>query len=402
MSLSTTDHRSSEQTHTNFTAAAVVYLDALRACAANWVVLAHMLAFFELRWWKYQSGSLGVVVFFLLSGFLISQSMLKRQHGPGPRFGGFLADRVARIMTPYVPALLLVAAIDALFLSARFGGNGVSSGPMALLGNLFMLEDYPLFQLAEVGGVRLDWRIRPYNSAEPFWTVAIEMWIYVATGLLFFWLFLNEPLKRRWLLPLLCLSLPVLVWNAAAGPGKSLSLIWLAGALAGVVLAPLPRRLGRGRCRMTAVGMLSVGVVALFGHVRKYGFDAYNLQTACLIALIMFAPFLYLQTLQNPPPAAAKLWMSLAAYSYSLYLIHNTAIAVVWSAQDGKPTTAALLSCIALAHVLALVLYWAFERHYRLVGRWLRPRFEHALSAPAGHAAAVRAATPSSIDRPLG
>jgi peptidoglycan/LPS O-acetylase OafA/YrhL len=357
-----------------FTAATVTYLDAVRACAANWVVLAHLLGVFKLKWLTYQGGGLGVVIFFLLSGFLISQSMVKRLRTPVPRLPGFLADRVARIMTPYVPALVFVCLVDAVLLHNRFGApDGLAQGPLAFLGNLLMLEDYPLFQLAEVARLNLDGRIRPYNSAEPFWTVAIEFWLYVAVGLLFFCLVLGESIRHRWLWPLLLLSLPVLLWNAAAGAGKSLSLIWLAGALAGVALAPLPRVLGPRRSRAVAWSMLVFGLLAFTGHVRKSGFDPYTLQTACLIALMLFAPYLYLQSIQHISGWMARPWTALASYSYSLYLIHNTAIAVVWTAVGGHAGTGALLASVLLAHALALFLYWSCERHYRSVGRWLRP-----------------------------
>lgn len=79
---------------------ASAYLDALRALGANLVIASHVFAlYFGIRD-PYGLGNLGVAVFFLLSGFLIMQSMLNWLNRPEPRLPGFLADRVARIMTP--------------------------------------------------------------------------------------------------------------------------------------------------------------------------------------------------------------------------------------------------------------------------------------------------------------
>lgn len=360
--------------------AAAAYLDALRAGAANWVVVAHLLALYRVSWWPYQGGGVAVVVFFLLSGFLISQSMMKRRSQGGPKLPGFLADRVARILTPYVPALLLVAVVEGLFIDARLGGSGLVRGPIAFVGNLLMLQDHPLFQALAVAGAGVDWRVRPYNSAEPFWTVAIEMWLYVAVGALFFVGLGGDRARRRWLWPLLLASVPVLVWNAAAGGGKSLSLIWLLGALAGLVLPRLAALPCVATRRRVSACVFAGAAVALAGHVGKFGFDPYELQTACLLAMLVFAPCAWLQTTTQVPRTLATTCGALAAYSYSLYLIHNTAIALVWTLAGGTPTPLALTMSVVVAHVAGLALYAGFERHHRRVGAWLRPRFEATMS----------------------
>ena len=56
--------------------AAVAYLDGLRAIAANLVVAGHVLTLYLGANDRFGLGALGVSVFFLLSGFLIMQSML--------------------------------------------------------------------------------------------------------------------------------------------------------------------------------------------------------------------------------------------------------------------------------------------------------------------------------------
>jgi hypothetical protein len=61
-------------------------------------------------------------------------------------------------------------------------------------------------------------------------------------------------------------------------------------------------------------------------------------------------------------------------------LIHNTLLIVVLeNVTTTNPWTHVAIAVIA-AHGGAYLLYIAFERHYRIVGRWLRPKFERVLS----------------------
>jgi peptidoglycan/LPS O-acetylase OafA/YrhL len=94
----------------------------------------------------------------------------------------------------------------------------------------------------------------------------------------------------------------------------------------------------------------------------------------------------------------------LASYSYSLYLIHNTVLIVVLE----NMTTARAWEHVALAviaaHGCSYLLYVAFERHYRIVGRWLRPKFERAFAPkralqPVAEAADLVASSPAAMSR---
>jgi peptidoglycan/LPS O-acetylase OafA/YrhL len=70
----------------------------------------------------------------------------------------------------------------------------------------------------------------------------------------------------------------------------------------------------------------------------------------------------------------------LASYSYSLYLIHNTALILVLEHVRTQNAWTHVAIAVIAAHGFAYLLYLTFERHYRVVSRWLRPRFERALA----------------------
>lgn len=52
------------------------------------------------------------MIFFLLSGYLISQTLHRRLDEPESTFTDYAIDRWSRIYSGYLPAILLVAAID--------------------------------------------------------------------------------------------------------------------------------------------------------------------------------------------------------------------------------------------------------------------------------------------------
>jgi peptidoglycan/LPS O-acetylase OafA/YrhL len=373
---------------------ASAYLDALRAAGANLVIASHVLAlFFGIRD-PYALGNLGVAVFFLLSGFLIMQSMLNWLNKPEPRLPGFLADRVARIMTPYVPALVLIALLNLVLIDTNHSQGGTNTGVLTFLGNLLMLQDHSVFQALEIAGIDLSWRVRSYNSAEPFWTVAIEMWIYASMGLFFFCVLKREKIDRLLGFALAAVALPVFIWNAAAGGGKSLSLIWLLGAIAGY-LFHLWRASGYANIRSVATAVTLFGTVALIGRAGKIGFAPYDFQTATLMAMVMFGLLGLLMCVQRAPAMLRGSVNFLASYSYSLYLIHNTMLIIVLehvpTQMTGENAWTRVAIAVIAAHSCAYLLYLAFERHYRIVGRWLRPKFERLL-APRGMQSTTTAA----------
>jgi len=360
-------------------AMASAYLDALRAAGANLVIASHVLTLYFGIVDRHKFGNLGVAVFFLLSGFLIMQSLLNWLNKPEPRLPGFLADRVARIMTPYVPALVLIALLNLFLIEGNHGQGGTNTGLLTFLGNLLMLQDHALFQGLDFAGIDLSWRIRSYNAAEPFWTVAIEMWIYVSMGLFFFCVLQREKIDRLIGFALAAIALPVFIWNAAAGGGKSLSLIWLLGAVAGY-LFHLWRANGYANIRTVATAVTMFGTVALIGRIGKIGFVPYDFQTSTLMAMVMFGLLGLLMCVQRVPAMLRGSVNFLASYSYSLYLIHNTALIIVLENIRTESAWPRVAIAVIAAHACAYLLYVTFERHYRVVGRWLRPKFERVMA----------------------
>jgi peptidoglycan/LPS O-acetylase OafA/YrhL len=357
------------------TPSATAFLDTLRFIAANLVLLSHILLVFFDNKLTYEGRGVAVIILFVLSGFLITRSLLYRAKKPGPHMAEFLADRVARIMTPLVPVLLIIAVLNATVIHTNWSLDGLSTGFVALLGNLLLLFDYPLFQLLEIAHFDVWWRIRPYNTAEPFWTVAIEFWIYIAASLLVFGVLLREKIRTGYLWLLALISLPVVIWNAADGAGKALSLVWLIGGVAGFLIVYIGTDSNAARSKTLARCIVLFGALALAARIVKRGFDPYDLQTAFLMTVIFFGLFLRLNQAAQTWKIPAALAKFFASYSYSLYLVHNTVLVLVFENTVGLPKAVSIGIGVVLAHAAALLVYHSFEKHHRAVGTFLRPIF---------------------------
>jgi peptidoglycan/LPS O-acetylase OafA/YrhL len=309
-------------------------LDLIRGVSAQLVVIGHaaFAAGFPLR---VVMQDLGVVLFFVLSGFLVTASALsKREYG----FTDFIIDRGARMFVPYIPALFLI----------WFAGVVLSlPGPVDLstfLANLFMLQDFPLHRYLPFP------EIERLGSGRPLWSVAMEWWIYMGFAVVFF---VGRLPLWGWLLAVV--GAFVVAFNATVG---MLSYTWAAGAFAAVLFHRLPR----------APWALVAAVLALLCVYRwkiSNG-EFYDLKLNLLIALTFVASLKAGERLVVPRPLVVAA-AGIAAFSYTLYLMHYTVL-IATRDLDGLWR---VLSVITLANVVSVTLYFAFERHYRRVARAL-------------------------------
>lgn len=159
------------------------FLDSLRGLAALWVVFNHTQEYLPnalpeipsvIRQPLIQYGGLGVQVFFVLSGYVIAQS-LQRTRMDTPALGNFMVRRMVRLSPPYWAAVVFALVVSSVSAVAK---DEVWSFPSIgrLLAHVVYLPD--LLNMEMINGVH--------------WTLYIEVQFYVLIGI-FLWLLAKAP-----------------------------------------------------------------------------------------------------------------------------------------------------------------------------------------------------------------
>lgn len=341
--------------------------DALRLAMAFLVLFSHS---FALRFGSedsepmslatngyYNSGNVGVWVFFIISGFLIAHS-----HARSPSLRSYAAKRVLRIY----PAYLVATSVCAFVVTPLFAPPGFTLGAAELVrtigANLLLANHFPipdLFTTNPVHGV---------NGA--LWSIRFEFLCYIGVALIGV---IALP-ARRFALPLLY-ALIVATWcwlditgRKPGGPEWLREWIgwpysWfrvLPNFLAGMIIYHWRDRLPRSTPLMLS------GLAAAFLAFHLGGRDP-----AGIVAAHVLAP---------PALAYALFWLAFhpridlshtarfGDFSYGTYL-YAFPIQQMLVATTALPFALFVLLSLVLALAAGIVSWWLVERHFLGHGR---------------------------------
>ena len=332
-----------------------------------------------------------VLVFFVLSGFLVGGMVCARLKRGSFDAGGYAVDRFSRLYTAFLPALLLTVVLTAVgqhwfnatglydATNPTFTEKGTAINFVAntgignFLGNLSMLQFY---------------FVAPYGSNPPLWTLSSEFWFYAVFGLA-----AAATLRSgaaRWLM-----GGAALVFALVLGPMFWLYLgMWLTGVAAAVLRPP------RWPLALPALALLG-GLLLL----RRYA-DAALAPTELLRVAIQYGICLAMGLLllgwrRRPPRWAVPLARTnrfLADFSYSLYLTHFPVMILLVAAlgtltgnpgyaSGFAPTDSVALATYGGEVLLAFAFAWVFaqatERQTGKVRRPLKRMLSRSAAPPA-------------------
>lgn len=347
------------------------YLDFARVLATNLVIVGHARQIF-LGPKATSYGGVGVIIFFLLSGFLITLASGRRWGSVHPQINVFLIDRTVRIFVPFLPILIIVALLNTVLRLPIQPILGVSTGPLAFIGNMLLLNDYPVFQFLHHFIDVARYYPRSYNAVEPFWTIPIEYWTYVVFAMSAFVLVRRERMKWYHMV-LVAVALPVFVWNSFAGGAGDLSLLWIIGSVVGLIWFHVG--VAASHRPWFGVVMMAFGAIGIVGRIADVGFAGYDMQVDVLIAIAFFGMLIVANAMTSPPASVTKVAAALASYSYTLYLSHNVILIIVREKFAGLGVHGGMVVAILASHAIAIGLYFLFERHYHRVGRRVKDYF---------------------------
>jgi peptidoglycan/LPS O-acetylase OafA/YrhL len=345
-------------------------LDGLRGIAIALVIACHYEVFARQLWGLPKFGWVGVDLFFVLSGFLIT-SVLLNLHGKPKPFETFYARRFRRILPPYLAFALLIYLVTAalhdyalfrlksvvgfVFFLQSFGRLGALLHQIGT-GNALHLQHTPMaiMKSGMSGNVS--------EARDVLWSLSIEEYFYLLWAPFVIWL------SRRWLVTAaatICMLAFVLRWVGFIGVESYFSIFHRFDApVCGALVALLINSsLSRRTVNFVLVVSGVVGVVTLLAVLAPMGnflnmeirddhvFGVFGIPALSLTA----ASVVGLAVTNAGAPALVVLRSSVLGFlgkiSYTLYLLHGLVYLVFlrFFRLESTVSIAALFGAIALS-----------------------------------------------------
>ena len=381
---------------------AYFYMDAMRALFALLVAFGHGWALIirdyrppaslpvEAAYYLAGFGHQAVVLFFVLSGFWISRSVV-RQAARGWSWRSYLTDRLTRLMPVLLGALAVGALLDLIAVHLLHSPT-----------HLGLTDTYVLrIDIAK----HLTWDVLLANLAflqviaptfgtnGPLWSLSYEFWFYLWFPAL--WLALRH---RRWSIALLALALGWIEPKLALAFAS-----WLCGAAVSGIATWLKSRPAPSRRLCIALALTAAAALLVTLADERFVENTWEDPALALV----FSVFLLSLILLDPPPLA---WLRpIASYgaraSFSFYATHFPVMAFACALMlcSARLTPDAHgLTLVALVLLLSIGFAWIFaaqtEGRTAALRNWLdrlgKPRLEPAGSKLVG-ATGFEPATPT-------
>lgn len=308
-----------------------------------------------------------VMVFFALSGFLVGGMALDLYLSGRFDAGRYFANRLARLYLPLIPVLALSYLVDAVIASSIVTGD-------------------ELYRSIELGAVALHavflqeiiTSTMPINIS--LWSLTNEFWYYLMFGAFLSALHARNHDRKNYL-PYLAVFGAALIFMVVFGKlalGATLLYMpmWLLGVIAWLKLpfrVPLP--------------LSGLAFVAALLLARSHLIDDYYFLRDLLIALSFVAVMVSFKDYgagnaadgERRPKIGDRLGVTMAAFSYSLYLVHFPIIMLTAKVLRHvferttllHPSDAAAYPII-IGLIVAIIIagygfYWLTERHTGVV-----------------------------------
>lgn len=374
--------------------AASVHLDALRGIAAVGVFLNHLrdLLFKDYPQLPHHNvliaaiyfvtglGPEWVIIFFVLSGYLVGGSVLRSISTARWSWGPYLLARLTRLYTVLIPALVLGGLIDLAGMhifgtAGLYGGHAenhtITASVATRLGIPILLGNYAFLQ-----GIY----VPVFGSNGPLWSLANEFWYYIAFPFLACACWSRLSPAKRAVNFLFFIGVLFFVHPAIALMG----LIWLMG-VAIHYLPPLPAGMSPMVRRALVTAALLLTVAVLYWTKRTHTSAANYVLGVAITALI----YAILNGARRLPSVAYR-WSShaLSRSSYTLYLVHLPLVVFLcaWLVPVRVfPAPRPILVGVAIFAVVfcyAQLVWFLFEKRTDSLRAWMKSRISRSGSLP--------------------
>lgn len=293
-------------------------------------------------------GREAVLVFFVLSGFLVGGRLIDRVSRNNFSASAYVIDRTTRILIPLIPACMFTIAVNWMVF-------GQPIDALQLIGNSLGLNGVLVTTL---------------DNNVPLWSLAYEIWFYVLGGAVA-WLLSRGPNP----IALICIAIGTIVF---AKLSSVYLLFWTLGALT-------TRFVRMPWIKVSAAS----GLVLLFCGVVFYqselnGSDVSQLRSvppAVAEALVCLGfsfclPALCKTSINERLEFMGRPIRFMSGISFSLYLVHFPVVAVLrtlfpQSAVINVPSVGVLTLYMGLSIMVATLFWLVFERNTGAVRAFL-------------------------------
>lgn len=308
-----------------------------------------------------------VLIFFVLSGFLVGGKAIERLENHSFKFNDYALDRFVRIMLPLVSALLLII-------------------PVSYYINGTVLWDLWFTSLFSLQGV-----IHPAISP-PLWSLSYEVWFYIimgAVGLIFS--AQNSGLKIK--IGVMLLICSIFVFSQLQ---LYYLILWIMGAFAYKIRPTKPSIF----YMILSICLMIISTIAIQCFDSKIPFASFllNISNTLIFWEFIFgiSSCIFIQQiiLRQPKTTISKFLnrtgTKLAAFSYTLYLTHMIVLEVLLKLGIPRSPSINLYSIslyilwMGIALVVAYILYLLFEKHTSSCKKLIRtifPNIFHSVKA---------------------
>jgi len=316
-------------------------------------------------------GHEAVMVFFVLSGFLVGGSVLKLMKRNAWSWQDYLVKRLTRLWMVLIPALLLGIILDHAGMHVFSNPHSIYSGPVGqtlvaanlsgryslsiILGNLAFLQNI----CVPTAGTNV-----------ALWSLSNEFWYYMAFPLLLLGLHRGTAFWHRVIFTALFAGIMAGIgWHSSR-----LFLVWVLGAVLSVLPLKVPKPIAKWGAMFIAI-ILSLGFIWVKKHIL-------NLAASEFIIALIFACLLYL-LLHQRQKAKNGLYSFVAAatakMSYTLYLVHVPILIFLCACVNNPwriwpatlPNIAVITSVGGITIAFAFVFYLLFEANTDLVRNYI-------------------------------
>jgi len=334
-------------------------IDGLRAIAVMAVVLYH--AEFSLFGQNpIKGGFIGVDIFFVISGFLITSIILKQVQAENYSFRNFYERRARRIL----PALFLVMLVSIPFAWKLMLPEALMDYAGSILSSLFFGSNIWFWQESSYWAGS--------SALKPFlhtWSLSIEEQFYVIFPfiVLFVWKF-----AKKYLLGILLIgffvSLQVADHGSVANPDSTFYLLHSRAweLLAGAILAKISIDHGRLSHPLLDVTMPAIGLFFIVNAIFFFDSDLGHPSFITLLPVLGTMIIIWFgktgEFVTDILSSKAFVWVGLI--SYSLYLWHFPIFAFAQIYSESQ-TDLTKLGLIGLSFLFATVAYYLVEQPAR-------------------------------------